>query len=257
MKVTLLQTDIVWGSPDENLKRLDRALRSVPGSDLYVLPEMFSTGFVTDPSGIAESGQQSLSWMKSISEEYNAAMAGSVATEQDGRFYNRFYFVRPGQEPERYDKRHLFTFAGEDKRYTAGDRRAIVEWKGVRFLLLICYDLRFPVWARNRSGEYDAIIIVANWPDSRRYAWDTLLKARAIENQCYLLSANRQGNDPGNSYSGGTYLVNPLGEIIQDAGDDNGKEYSSVTFDLDISDLQTKYRPKFPVLNDADRFIIQ
>lgn len=256
MKVTLLQTDIAWASPKENIRRLDELFQTVQKSDLYILPEMFSTGFVTDPVGVAESDQLSLCWMKRISEKTGSAIAGSIAIDDGGKYYNRFYFVKPDGSVSSYDKHHLFSFAGEHRRYTAGRDRVIVEYGGIRFLLLVCYDLRFPVWIRNRE-DYDAILIVASWPDCRRQAWDLLLRARAIENQCYVLSVNRQGNDPGNYYSGGTYLIDPLGNIVNTAGDDNGLECSSVTFDLDISDLETKYRPSFPVLKDGDKFELQ
>jgi len=253
MKVTLLQTDIVWGSPEDNIRRLDGIFQTLPSSELYVLPEMFSTGFVTDPVGIAESDSLSLDWMKRTSRQMGAAIAGSIATSDAGKYYNRFCFVKPDGTVTTYDKHHLFSFAGEDKRYTPGHDRVIVNYGGVRFLMLVCYDLRFPVWIRNRE-DYDAILIVASWPDCRRQAWDLLLRARAIENQCYVLSVNRQGNDPGNFYSGGTYLINPLGTVLETAGDDNGSQCSSVTFDLNISDLDTKYRPSFPVLKDGDKF---
>ena len=163
-------------------------------SDLYVLPEMWSTGFATEPEGIAESDGSSLNWMKQMANRLDAAVAGSIATEIDGKYYNRFYFVKPANddndnEIEYYDKHHLFTYSGEHLRYTAGERRVVVEWRGWRFLLQVCYDLRFPVFARNCAegpDAYDVALYVASWPTSRRAPWDALLRARAIENQCYV-----------------------------------------------------------------------
>ena len=259
MKVTLIQNDVIWASPKENHERLDRIFSEIPKSDLIVLPEMFSTGFVVRPEGVAEKlpNPVSLQWMKDRASALGSAIAGSVAVEENGQYYNRFYFVKPDSEVISYDKRHLFTFGGEDKTFTAGDKRVIVEWKGVRFLLLICYDLRFPVWARNRK-DYDAIIIVASWPKVRRYAWDTLLKARAIENQCYVLSVDRIGDDAdGNHYNGGTFFIDPLGKVLEEAVDtEDGAIYQSITFDMDTKQLEEKFRPTFPVLNDADDFKI-
>ena len=173
-------------------------------SDLYVLPEMWSTGFATEPEGIAESDGSSLNWMKQMANRLDAAVAGSIATEIDGKYYNRFYFVKPANdgsdnEIEYYDKHHLFTYSGEHLRYTAGERRVVVEWRGWRFLLQVCYDLRFPIFARNCAegpDAYDVALYVASWPTSRRAPWDTLLRARAIENQCYVCGVDRTGDDP-------------------------------------------------------------
>lgn len=254
MRVSLVQTNIVRRSPEANFRSIETVFSGIaPHSDLYVLPEMFPTGFVTEPEGIAESDMRSLEWMKNKAAEHGCAIAGSVMVEEDGRYYNRLYFVRPNRTVVHYDKRHLFSPAGENLHYTPGRNRVIVEYMGIRFLLLVCYDLRFPVWIRNR-GDYDAILIVASWPDSRRMAWDILLKARAIENQCYVIAVNRQGSDSKNFYSGGSYIINPLGEITVAAPDANEKPMSCITYELDISDLETKYRLSFPVLKDGDDF---
>ena len=157
MKVSILQTDILWADPKGNVEMADRMIDASPGADLYVLPEMFSTGFCTQPEGIAEStDSQTLAWMKNKASQTGAAVAGSVAVTEDGRYYNRFYFVEPDGNVTAYDKKHLFTFGGEHNHFTAGDRRVIVNYKGIRILLEICYDLRFPVWSRNR-GDYDMI----------------------------------------------------------------------------------------------------
>lgn len=248
MKVAVLQMDILWECPEENRKRAEAAIDSVPGSDLYILPEMFSTGFCTTPESVAESADgQTLAWMKKKASETGAAIAGSVVVEEDGKYFNRFYFVKPDGSVTQYDKKHLFTFGGEHKHFTAGDKRVVVEWKGVRILLEICYDLRFPIWSRNR-GDYDMIIYVASWPTLRVEAWKALLTARAIENQCFVAGVNRVGDDPGNSYSGGTRLIDPYGKIIAECAD--GAEAVEMA-DIDLTVLNA-FRQKFPVLNDAD-----
>lgn len=248
MKVTILQRDILWADPEENVLRADKAIDRNPGSDLYVLPEMFSTGFCTQPEGIAESSDsQTLRWMKAKAAQIDAAVAGSVAVHEGGKYYNRFYFVKPDGSVATYDKKHLFTFGGEHERFTAGNERVIVTHKGVRILLEICYDLRFPIWARNR-GDYDMIIYVASWPTPRVEAWKSLLTARAIENQCYVAGVNRVGIDPGNDYCGGSRLIDPYGKIMAACMD--GVEMEA-TADIDM-DILNAFREKFPVLNDAD-----
>ena len=248
MKVTILQRDILWANPVGNVARADEAIDSNPGSDLYILPEMFSTGFCTEPEGIAEpSDSATLAWMKSKSASIGAAIAGSVAIQEGPRYFNRFYFVKPDGSVAAYDKKHLFTFGGEHKRFTAGENRVVVEWKGVRILLEICYDLRFPIWSRNR-GDYDMIIYVASWPTPRVEAWKALLTARAIENQCYVAGVNRVGDDPGNTYCGGSRVIDPYGTIMAECVD--GQEME-VTADVDMEILEA-FRAKFPVLNDAD-----
>ena len=162
MKVTILQRDIEWANPVLNVQRAEEAIDRNAGADLYVLPEMFSTGFCTQPEGIAESSDSdTLKWMQRKAAEIDAAIAGSVAVEQEGKYYNRFYFVKPDGSVTYYDKKHLFTYGGEHLRFTAGEERVVVEWRGVRILLEVCYDLRFPIWARNR-GDYDMILYVAS-----------------------------------------------------------------------------------------------
>lgn len=165
MKISLLQTDIRWKDPRANRRRAEELISDLPAADLIVLPEMFTTGFCTDPTETAEpADSETLAWMRSVAAARNAAVGGSVATEADGRYYNRFYFVKPDGSYATYDKRHLFSFAGEDKRYTAGTERVVVEHCGFRILLQVCYDLRFPVFARNR-GDYDMILYVAQLAD--------------------------------------------------------------------------------------------
>ena len=252
MKIALFQSDIVWGDPEANRQSLLEKMRTAPEADLYVLPEMFTTGFATEPEGIAEEAPcRTLDFLKELSAGYDAAFAGSVALHEDGRYFNRFYFVKPDGSVAQYDKHHLFTFGGEDRTYTAGKNTVVVEWRGVRFILLICYDLRFPVFSRN-LGDYDAIIYVASWPTVRRYAWDTLVRARAIENQCYVAAVNRTGNDPACSYNGGTALIDPYGKVVASCPD--GIE-GFATAEIDMDALE-QFREKFPVLSDADDFTI-
>lgn len=250
MKITLLQQNIVWADPEANVSRIDALLERMEPADLYVFPEMFSTGFATNPQGIAEKNGFTLDWMKRTAANRGCALAGSVAVEKDGLFYNRFYFVHPDGRAEHYDKHHLFTYGGEDKTFTAGNERVIVTHCGVRILLQICYDLRFPVFSRNR-GDYDMIIYVASWPTPRVEAWKALLVARAIENQCYVAAVNRVGEDPACSYCGGTMLIDSYGRKMEICPE--GKE-SSISGIIDLEELRA-FRRKFPVLNDADSFL--
>ena len=247
MKTTILQRDIKWGDPKANIQRADEAISRNAGSDLYVLPEMFSTGFCTSPEGIAERDDTTLQWMKSKACEIDAAIAGSVAVEEDGKYYNRFYFVKPDGEVTHYDKKHLFTYGGEHLRFTAGDERVVVEWRGVRILLEVCYDLRFPIWARN-CGDYDMILYVASWPTPRVGAWSALLVARAIENQCYVAGVNRVGNDPACEYCGGSVIIDPYGVKIAEC---EISQECEATAEIDMAALEA-FRKKFPVLQDAD-----
>lgn len=250
MKIALLQSDIEWAMPCRNRFGAEAMMASAPGCDLYVLPEMFSTGFCTSPEGVAEPEPcDSLKWMKDSAEMFSAAIAGSVAVEENGRFFNRFYFVTPDGNAVHYDKRHLFTYGGEHLKFTAGKERKIVEYKGVRILLHVCYDLRFPVWSRNR-GDYDLALYVASWPETRTDARRQLLKARAIENQCFVAGVNRIGTDPSNSYCGGTMLIDPYGKVVAECAD--GVESVAVA-EISMEELAA-FRQKFPVLDDADDF---
>ena len=213
---------------------------------------MFTTGFCTDPTETAEpADSETLAWMRSVAAARNAAVGGSVATEADGRYYNRFYFVKPDGSYATYDKRHLFSFAGEDKRYTAGTERVVVEHCGFRILLQVCYDLRFPVWCRCRS-DYDAILCVASWPAPRREVWRTLLRARAIENQCYVVGVNRTGDDPWNHYAGDSAVVDFKGTPLCEADASEGV----FTARLDREALD-RFRTKFPAWRDADDFLLR
>jgi len=251
VKVSIIQHDIVWGNPAENRLRLQQQIEAQPGADLYVLTEMWSTGFAINPEGVAERDEASLQWMKDMAVQQQAAIAGSLAIEQDGSFHNRLYFVKPDGEVEYYDKRHLFSYGGEDKYYSPGTERVVVEWKGVRFLLTVCYDLRFPVWMR-WSDDYDAILCVANWPTVRIDSWQTLLRARAIENQCYVVGVNRVGKDPNCDYCGCSAIINPYGQTIAECEKDKECSMEAV---FDMEKLNA-YRAKFPALKEKDKFEI-
>lgn len=253
MKIVLLQTDIQWLKPDENRKHAEQLIRSSTDAQIIILPEMFTTGFCTAPQGVAEKADtQTLAWMQKMAKMKDAAIAGSVLTDDGGKYYNRMYFVLPDGNYTTYNKRHLFSFAGEDKNFEAGQERIIVEYKGVRILLQICYDLRFPVFSRNR-GDYDMIIYIASWPTSRIEAWNALLKARAIENLCYVAGVNRAGTDPENSYCGATALYDFMGKKVVSAQQDI-EDYIYGNIDIDALN---NFRNKFPALQDADKFSIE
>ena len=248
LKVALCQFDMVWEDTAANL-RLAGEMVAEADADLVVLPEMFATGFVPDSCRIAQtmSGeivQEMVRWAR-ITDK---AVAGSLAVKEDGRCYNRLLFVKPSGEIERCDKRHLYSINGEEAGITPGHERVVVEYGGVRFLLQVCYDLRFPVWSRFR-GDYDAMIYVASWPESRRDVWRTLLRARAIENQAYVLGVNRTGNDPRLRYSGDSAVIGCKGETLAEAG----AEQAVLTTRLDMDELR-RFREKFPAWRDADDF---
>lgn len=262
MNITLLQRSIEWAQPSVNRQRAEEAILSAPKSDAYVLPEMWSTGFVTSPGEYDTNASDSpiegengitLQWMQGMAKRMDAAIAGSMAIKaQDGSYRNRFYFVTP-HAVSFYDKHHLFTYGGEHLRYTPGQEKVIVEWRGVRFLLQVCYDLRFPIWARNADSKqltYDCILYVASWPTPRVEAWRTLLLARAIENQCYVCGVNRVGNDPYCQYSGGTAFIDPYGVRQAEVA---MNEEGILTCQLSMESLQA-FRAKFPVLKDRDFF---
>jgi predicted amidohydrolase len=253
MDILLLQMDIVWKSPESNRRHIRDVIESSPASDIIILPEMFTTGFCISPVNIAEKANTvTFDWLRNLAGEKNSAIAGSIATEENGKYYNRFYFVKPDGSYSVYNKRHLFSFAGETKEYTAGSERVIVEYGGFEILLQVCYDIRFPVFSRNK-GDYDMIIYVANWPVSRIGAWNTLLPARAIENQCYVAGVNRTGSDPAAKYSGGSALIDFFGNTINSS--ETGME-EAVFGSVNIQ-LLNDFRKKFPALADADTFIIE
>ncbi len=250
MKVTLLQRDIVWNNPRENVSRLSITLDRYHNTDLFILPEMWTTGFAVEPHDIAEdTHSDSLHWMQKVAEEKECAICGSIAIKDKEGYHNRFYFVKPDGTTIYYDKRHLFTYGGEDKNYVRGNERVIVEYKGIRMLLLVCYDLRFPVWSRYNE-DYDIIIYVANWPTSRVDVWTTLLKARALENQCFVIGVNRVGKDPYCPYCGRSIVYDAYGKIIAEG---EGDKECEVSVEINM-EKQNSFRKKFPVLNDRDKF---
>ncbi len=255
MKLSLVQTDLAWEAPADNCKHLEELIRKADASDLFVLPEMFSTGFVTDPQRAAEevdpeTGEgATFEWMQRIATQTGAALAGSVAVNEDGNFYNRFYFVEPDGISYQYDKRHLFTMGGEHKAYTRGEQQVIIQYRDFRIRPLICYDLRFPAWSRS-YGNCDLMLYVADWPASRIGAWDVLLRARAIENQCYVAGVNRIGKDPYAEYNGHSVLVDYLGQPIATARE--GHE-EVVGGHIEREPLD-EFRKNFPAFLDADQF---
>jgi len=256
MKATIIQHDIAWAAPKENRRHLDSILRDIPESDLVVLPEMFPTGFMTDPLNAAETvPYPTLQWMKEKAGEGGFCIAGSVAVKEDGLLRNRLYLVHPDGMVDFYDKHHLFTPGYEGRNYTPGDRRVIATLGGgERVLLQVCYDLRFPVFSRNLPLEsdgtppYDIAIYVASWPRQRIKAWDTLLRARAIENQCFVIGVNRIGSDPVDSFNGHSVILSPSGREI--VGVEEGCE-GFRTAEIDIEELR-KLRVMFPVMKDGD-----
>lgn len=250
LKVALLQKDIVWGDPVKNRKNFSNAMELCGKADLYILPEMFSTGFCSKSQFFAEpSGNSSLEWMKECASRFNAAIAGSIAIDEGGIHYNRFYFVKPDGATEFYDKRHLFTYGGEDNFFKGGKERRIVEYNGFRILLQVCYDLRFPVFSRNMK-DYDLAVYVASWPASRAEVWSALLKARAIENQCYVIGVNRVGDDPESHYSGNSTAIDAYGHTVAAC---TPEKEETVCTELDLAELE-EFRKKFPVLEDRDIF---
>ena len=251
MKVTIFQTDVLWGNPDGNVQRAQELLAEHPGAYLYVLPEMWATGFATCPQDIAEDEDESVAllWMRRAAAANDCAVCGSLAVRiADGSYRNRQYFVTK-DEVVTYDKHHLFTYGHEDSFITPGDKSVVVDYRGHRFLLLTCYDLRFPVWSRyGRAGEYDAIIVVANWPESRQLPWRVLTRARAIENQCYLIGCNRVGDDEKCHYAGESLICDARGETLASCPPN---EPSVCTAELDFEALSAA-RSRFRVLEDRD-----
>jgi omega-amidase len=255
LKIAILQADLVWQNSAENLKKFSEKIYQINEQvDLIVLPEMFTTGFSMHPQKIGDTMHgETVAWMRKTASEKNAAVVGSVIIFENNNFYNRFLFVHPSGEINFYDKRHLFTLAGEDKVYVAGKEKLIVDYKGWKICPLVCYDLRFPVWARN-AEDYDLLIYVANWPKIRIAAWDTLLKARAIENMCYTIGVNRVGVDANNyEYSGHSAAFNCLGEQVAETTE-NKEE--TVVFTLD-KNHSSEIRNKLGFLNDRDTFEIK
>lgn len=251
---TLIQPDIAWEDKQANMKQYEDIIAGITGSKhIVVLPEMFSTGFSMAPERLAEPMDgTSVKWMTATAARYRCIIAGSLIIEEDGKYYNRMLWVQPDGRISSYDKRHLFAYADEDKHYSPGDKRVIVSVNGWRINLMVCYDLRFPVWARNQGDEYDVLLYVANWPEARSLAWRTLLQARAIENQCYVVGVNRVGKDgKGYNHTGESSVFGPLGEQLCELP----PVPTTHTIPLDNEELK-KIRTKLPFLDDADKFIL-
>jgi predicted amidohydrolase len=270
LTITTLQTNLAWENKNANLQLLGKKINGLQEkTEIVVLPEMFSTGFSMQPKLFAETMDgETVQWMKEISSSNKIILTGSLIIEENEQFYNRLIWMLPNGEFGYYDKRHLFGLAQEDKYYTAGNKRLIASVKGWKINLQVCYDLRFPVWARNRKipieksmeeespispdarPEFDVLLYVANWPERRSHAWKTLLCARAIENQCYVIGVNRVGVDGNNvSHSGNSLVIDPLGEVLYHMADE--EDIFTITLQKEwLNDV----RKKFPFWKDADDF---
>lgn len=249
-----IQTDLFWENPSKNLAFFEEKIDSLPEkTDLVVLPEMFTSGFTMTPENVAEKiSGKTVCWMQEIATKKQLAITGSIVIKEKNNYYNKLIFIHPSGKIETYDKRHSFTLAGEDKVYNSGNKKLIVEYKGWKICPLICYDLRFPVWARN-TENYDLLIFVANWPNTRIKAWDTLLKARAIENMSYTMGVNRTGKDNNDyEYSGNSLILNCLGEELSKLPKN---EIGIISTTL-VKKAQNDVRKKLGFLNDKDSFKI-
>jgi len=252
LTVALIQQEIVPNNPLQNLQNFAKALESAKGSDLVILPEVFTTGFCSNARNYAEAVEgQAYQWMARQAQELNAVITGSLVVKEGHTYFNRLVWMRPDGSYEHYDKRHLFRMAGEHERYAAGKDKLLVELKGWRILPLICYDLRFPVWSRNRN-DYDLAIYVANWPSARSLHWNRLLQARAIENLSYVAGVNRVGMDEKHQhYSGDSSVFSSTGEVVF-----TSQEPGAFKVEL-FADKLTEHRNNFPAYIDADEFEIK
>ena len=253
LRCLLVQTQLFWADAAANRQHLEAIVREHGiGCDLVVFPETFTSGFLGDANAEPESmNGATLNWMKSLAREFDCVVCGSVAIAVEQGRVNRFLWVQADGAVQFYDKRHLFSFGGEDRRYLAGKERKVFHYQGWRICPQICYDLRFPAWCRNRN-DYDVLLYVANWPEPRTDAWRTLLKARAIENQCYVIGVNRSGEDPrGMKYLGSSVMHDPLGESVLDLG----TEEQSGTAIMDLNKVRST-RSLLPFQQDADDFYL-
>ncbi len=258
IKVTLIQSPIHWENPAANRQMFEEKINQITDpTEIVVLPEVFTTGFTMEPAALAEPHMgETFQWMKRIAANKNIVLVGSFATEENGKYYNRLIWMQPNGKHYQYDKKHLFTHAGESRNFTHGSERVIVEYKGWKFLLLICYDLRFPVWSKNnyspeKGFDYDCIINIANWPTTRSHHWRVLLMARAIENQAYMIGVNRIGIDGNNNdHSGDSALISPLGDNFS-----NFMPWDEKTETIPMPKCQLDdYRNKFKFASDWDTF---
>jgi omega-amidase len=253
MKIALIQAPLIWENPKQNRNYFEEKINSITENvDLIVLPEMFTSGFTMNPNSVAETMQgETVLWLQALAKAKKSAITGSLVIEENGNFYNRLVFVFPSEEIKTYDKKHLFSLAGEDKSYTSGAEKLLIEYKGYKICPLICYDLRFPVFARN-TEDYDVLIYVANWPKPRINAWDALLKARAIENMCYSIGVNRTGDDPNkHHYPGHSQVIDELGNYLIEPQQGEGVFIASLNKNTLVATRQ-----KFGFLNDRDAFTI-
>ncbi|MDY7395679.1 amidohydrolase [Aureibaculum sp. 2210JD6-5] len=252
LKIAIIQTDLVWEDSEENRQRFTEKIEAISDPvDLIILPEMFTSGFTMQPENVSETlNGKTIQWMKNLASKKQVAISGSLVVEEDNNFYNRLVFVYPNGNIKTYDKRHTFTLAGENKVYQAGNKKLIVDYKGWKICPMICYDLRFPVWARN-TENYDLLFYVANWPKPRIEAWTTLLKARAIENMCYCIGVNRIGTDNnGHEYTGNSVAFDALGKQVSSI---KPYEYTTEVITISKEELTTT-RDKFKFLDDRDEF---
>jgi predicted amidohydrolase len=254
MKVALIQSALIWENPEANRVYFEEKINAIAEDiNLIVLPEMFTTGFTMRPAEVAETMEgKTVLWMQALAKAKNCAITGSVIIEENSSFYNRMLFVFPSGEIQHYDKRHLFSLAGEDKVYARGAQKLIVEYLGWKICPFVCYDLRFPVFSRNVE-DYDLLIYVANWPKTRISAWDVLIRARAIENMSYAVGVNRTGEDKsGYAYVGHSQVVDYLGDYLLEPKEQNGVFITT----LDKSKMIT-VREKLNFLKDRDVFEIE
>jgi omega-amidase len=256
LRLALLQQPLVWQAPEENRAAFAAAIAPLAGEvDLIMLPEMFTTGFSMQPQAHAEtSSGATLAWLQGQARGADAAIVGSIAVREREQFYNRLYFVRPSGTYSTYDKRHLFRMGDEHLHYASGVSAHVVEWRGFRIAPLVCYDLRFPVWSRRRAElDYDLLLYVANWPAVRRYPWQQLLRARAIENQAFVAGCNRVGHDGnGIAHSGDSAVIDSLGKPMVELADQPG----ILRAELSLEAL-AQFRARFPAHLDADRFTLE
>lgn len=257
LSVTLIQTALSWEDKEANLAMIEKKIASISEkTNLVILPEMFSTGFSMQSETLAETMEgKTVNWMKQIAIKNKIILTGSCIIQEQGHYYNRLIWMLPNGNYGHYDKRHLFAYAGEDKKYTAGKKRLISSINGWKINVQICYDLRFPVWARQQKTEepeYDLLIYVANWPERRSHAWKSLLIARAIENQCFVIAVNRVGEDGNHiNHSGDSMVIDPLGNVLFT------KSMEETLFTIQLNkDVLSEIRSKFPFWKDADPFQI-
>lgn len=253
MKVALVQADLAWENIDDNLKYFEQKLSTIAqGTDLVVLPEMFSTGFTMHPENVAETPHgRTVQWMRTMAIQHQFALVASIVIKENEKYYNRLFFVFPDGNIQTYDKRHLFSLAGEHKKYSPGKERLIVSYKGWNICPLVCYDLRFPVFSRN-TEDYDLLIYIASWPQRRINAWDILLKARAVENMVYTIGVNRVGTDQNqNKYPGHSQVIDYLGEYLVNPQGSEAVFYATLN-----KSSQNEIREKLGFLKDKDDFQI-